>query len=100
MKISKDLSAKYYQENKKRLPRKAREIYQNLSKEEREKMQQDGCERYKISRKMKNQNLAEYRQNYYRLGKMLYYNYKKTIILRNNDLESSFDEKHKDALKL
>ena len=63
-------------------------------------MQQDGCERYKISRKMKNQNLAEYRNNYYRLGKMLYYNYKKTIILRNNDLESSFDEKHKDALKL
>ena len=49
---------------------------------------------------MKNQNLAEYRKNYYRLGKMLYYNYKKTIILRNNDLESSFDEKHKDALKL
>ena len=99
MKISKDLSAKYYQENN-WLPRKAREIYQNLSKEEREKMQQDGCERYKISRKMKNQNLAEYRNNYYRLGKMLYYNYKKTIILRNNDLESSFDEKHKDALKL
>ena len=99
MKISKDLSAKYYQENN-WLPRKAREIYQNLSKEEREKMQQDGCERYKISRKMINQNLAEYRKNYYRLGKMLYYNYKKTIILRNNDLESSFDEKHKDALKL
>ena len=53
-----------------------------------------------ISQKMKNQNLAEYRKKYYRLEKMLYYNYKKTIILRNISLESSFDEKYKDALKL
>ena len=45
-KISKNLSAKYYQENKERLQRKARERYQNLSTE-KEKKQQYGRERYK-----------------------------------------------------
>ena len=40
------LSARYYQENKERLPKKAHEKYQNLSKEEKEKSQQHGCERY------------------------------------------------------
>ena len=33
--MSKNLSAKYYQQNKKWLQKKARESYQNLSKEER-----------------------------------------------------------------
>ena len=37
IKISKNLSAKYYQENKERLQIKARERYQNLSKKENEK---------------------------------------------------------------
>ena len=37
IKISINLSAKYYQENKERLQIKARERYQNLSKEENEK---------------------------------------------------------------
>ena len=36
-KKSKNLSAKYYQENEERLEKKARERYQNLSKEEKEK---------------------------------------------------------------
>ena len=35
--MSKTLSAKYYQENEERLQKKAREKYQNLSKEENEK---------------------------------------------------------------
>ena len=35
IKMSKNLSAKYYQENKERLQKKAREGYQNLSKEEK-----------------------------------------------------------------
>ena len=44
----KTLLAKYYQENKERLQKKkARERYQNLSKEEGEKKLQYGCERYK-----------------------------------------------------
>ena len=37
VKMSKTLSAKYYQENKERLQKKAREVYQNLSKDEKEK---------------------------------------------------------------
>ena len=35
--MSKTLSAKYYQENQERLQKKARERYQNLSKEKKEK---------------------------------------------------------------
>ena len=35
--MSKTLSAKFYQEIKERLQKKARERYQNLSKEEKEK---------------------------------------------------------------
>ena len=35
--MSKNLSVKYYQENKEKLRKKARERYQNLSKEEKEK---------------------------------------------------------------
>ena len=37
IKISKNLLAKYYQENKERLQKKARERNHNLSKEEKEK---------------------------------------------------------------
>ena len=40
--MSKTLSAKYYQENKEKLQKKARERYQNLSKEEKEKKPQYG----------------------------------------------------------
>ena len=35
--MPKNLSAKYYQENKERLQKTTRERYQNLSKEEKEK---------------------------------------------------------------
>ena len=45
--MSKNLSAKYYQENKERLQKKARERYQNLSKEEKEIKQPYGRKRYK-----------------------------------------------------
>ena len=37
MKMSKNLSDKYYQENNKRLQEKAQERYQNISMEEKEK---------------------------------------------------------------
>ena len=45
--MSKNLSAKYYQEDKERLHIIARERYENLSKEDKEKKQQYGHERYK-----------------------------------------------------
>ena len=37
--MSKNLLTKYYQENKERLRKKARRRYQNLSKEEKDKIQ-------------------------------------------------------------
>ena len=47
IKMSKNSSAKYYQENKERLQKKICERYQSLSKKEKGKKQQYGCERYK-----------------------------------------------------
>ena len=40
--MSKTLSAKYYQENRERLQKKARKRYQNLSNEEKEKKVANG----------------------------------------------------------
>ena len=66
--MSKNLSAKYYQENKERLQKKARERYQNLSKEEKEKKRHYGCGRYKNLSEDEKQKLVEYRKKYYRMG--------------------------------
>ena len=46
MKVSKNLSAKYYQKNKERLQKKASGKYQNLYREEKGKKQQYGHECY------------------------------------------------------
>ena len=62
--MSKNLSAKYYQENKERLQKKARERYQNLSKEEKEKKRQYGRERYKSLPENEKQKLGEDRKKY------------------------------------
>ena len=43
--MPKNLSAKYYQENKEKLQKKL--VKDSLSKEEKEKKRQYGCERYK-----------------------------------------------------
>ena len=67
--MSKNLSAKYYQENKERLQKKARERYQVLSKEEKEKKRQYGRERYKNLSEVGKQKLCEYRKKYYRMSK-------------------------------
>ena len=45
--MPKNLSAKYYQQNKETLQKKARERYHNLSTEEKEKKRQYGREHYK-----------------------------------------------------
>ena len=45
--MSKDLSTRYYQDNKEKLQKKACERYQSLSKKEKEKKHQYGCERCK-----------------------------------------------------
>ena len=59
--MSKTLSAKYYQENKERLQKKARKRYQYLSKEEKETKWQYACEHYKNLSDEK-QKLVEYRK--------------------------------------
>ena len=53
IKISKDLSAKYYQDNKQRLQKNAPEKYQSLSKEEKEKSNTMVVNNIKIFLKMK-----------------------------------------------
>ena len=55
--MSTKLSAKYYQENKETLHKKACKRYQNLSEEEKEKKEQHGREGNENSQKMKNKSL-------------------------------------------
>ena len=57
IKIPKDSSAKYYQNNKERLKKKARERYQSISKEEKEKNDNMVAKVTKIYQKMKNKGL-------------------------------------------
>ena len=61
--MSKSLSAKCYQENKQRLQIKARERYQNLSKEDKEIIDNMVANVKKISQEMKNKNLLSIEKN-------------------------------------
>ena len=61
--MPKDLSAKYYQENKERLQKKASERYQNLSKEEQEESNNMVMNVTKISQKMKKINWLNIEKN-------------------------------------
>ena len=71
----KTLSAKYYQENKERLQKKACERSQNLSKEKKEKKTAIWFfECYKNLSEDEKQKLFEYRKNIIVLGKMPNYN--------------------------
>ena len=69
---------------------------QNLSREWKEKKKQYGWKRYKNLSEAEEQKLVEYRKKYYRMRKNAL---KKLISLKNNDLESPFDEEYKDILK-
>ena len=61
--MSKNLSTKYYQENKERLQNKARETYQELSKEEKEKSDNMVVNLTKVSQKIKNKGLLSIEKN-------------------------------------
>ena len=69
--MSKNLSAKHYQENKERLRIKAHERYQNLSEQEEEKKFQYGRKGYKnlSEYEKKKKKLVEHRKKYYRMRK-------------------------------
>ena len=64
----KNLSAKYYQENKYRL-QKACERFQKLSNEEKEKKRHYGQERQKNLSEDEKQKLVEYRKKCYGMRK-------------------------------
>ena len=70
--------AKYYNENKERVSKKACKRYQNLSKEETQKKWQYDDERYKNLSHMKNKSLS-IEKNIIQCEKRLYYNYKKVL---------------------
>ena len=67
--MSKNLSARYFQENKEGLQKIARERYQNLSKEKKEEKQQHGCERYKNLSEGEKNKLLDYKKKYYKMRK-------------------------------
>ena len=67
--MSKNLSAKYYQENKKRLQKKVLKDIKIFLKKKKKKKQQYGCERYKNLSEDEKQKLVEYRKKYYRMRK-------------------------------
>ena len=58
--MSKNLSAKYYQENKERLQEKACKRYQNFFEEEKEKKRQYDRKRYKNLSEDEKQKLVEF----------------------------------------
>ena len=62
--MSKDSSVKYFQNNKERLQKKAREKYQILSKEEKDKSDNMVLIDIKISQNMKNKSLLSIEKNY------------------------------------
>ena len=72
--LSKTSSANYDQDNKERLQK-------SLSKEEKEKKQQYGRERYKNISEDGLRKLLEYKTNVLQDGKTSYHNYKKTIFI-------------------
>ena len=77
--MSKELSAKYYQSNKKTLQNNACERYQSLSKKGKEKRRQYGRKRYKNLPEDEKHKLVEYRKTILKWGKTHYHNYKKLL---------------------
>ena len=70
--MSQDSSAKYYQDNKERLQKKAREKYQSLSKEGKEKNNNMVVNDRNIYQKIK-KNQVKYRKQYYKIKKIPFF---------------------------
>ena len=64
MQMSENTYLTYYQRNKERLKRQARDKYRNLSEEEKNKKIEYGKNRYHKMSAEKNQVLKEYQKNY------------------------------------
>ena len=77
--MSKNLSAKYHQENKKKTSKKKLVKDIKIFLKTKRKKRQYGRECYKIAN-VEKQKLVEYRKKYYRMRKKtLYHNYKKVF---------------------
>ena len=65
--MSRNSSAKYFQNNKERLQKTACERYESFSKEEKEKQLQYGRKQYKNLPEDNKKRLVEYRKYYYKV---------------------------------
>ena len=70
-----------------------------MAKLKKEKWQY-GHKRHKNSSEDEKQRLVVYRKTYYKVRKKTLLELWETIILKYNDLESSFDKEYKDVLTL
>ena len=62
--MSENTDLTYYQRNKERLKKQARDKYRNLSEEEKNKKREYGTERCNNMSEQKKQKLKEYQKNY------------------------------------
>ena len=62
--MSDNIDLTYYQRNKERLKKEARDKYRNLSEEEKNKKREYGKNRYHNMPEEKKQKLKEYQKNY------------------------------------
>ena len=69
IKISKDSSAKHYQNNKVRLQKKLEKDIKVFLKKKKKRKRQYDRERYKNLSEDQKQNLVEYRKKYYKMRK-------------------------------
>ena len=83
--MPKNLSAKYYRENKEILQKRLVKDIKIFLRKKKKKNQQCGRERYKNLPEDEKQKLVEYRKEYYRM--------------RKKGLENSFDEEYKEFAK-
>ena len=80
--MSRNWSAKYYQESKERLHKKLMKDIKVFLKEERKRNDNMVVNVTKTSQKMKNKSLLSIEKEYYRMKKMTYYNYQKLFQFR------------------
>ena len=68
--MSKDLAAKYYEDNQEKLQSKVLKDTKVFLKQKKKKNQHYGCKIYKYVPENEKQKLAEYRQKYYKMRKI------------------------------
>ena len=98
--MSKNLSAKYYQENNERLQKNLVKDIKIFLRKKKKKSSNMVVNVTKIFQKMKNKSLLSVEKKYYRLRKHALFKIMQNYYFKSNDLKSSFDEEYKDLLKL